>query len=113
MALKRLNIAIKRIIHVEHDKVAKHVYRWNHDVNYMAAEKEIEMSMEKQPTTTMPNNNIEAMIKHEYYDSFEEFIYDMRHRKDLCTLIIYINMKNMILAMNFNLLTILFKLLTC
>lgn len=34
VCLKKQNIAIKRIIHVEHDKVATHVYRSNHDANY-------------------------------------------------------------------------------
>eukprot|EP00934_Nitzschia_sp_Nitz4_P006665 Nitzschia sp. Nitz4//NODE_159_length_47236_cov_74.723851//8621//10611//NITZ4_additional_000004-RA//-1//CDS//3329531731//6655//frame0 len=30
VALKRLGISIKRVIHVEHDKIANHVYRHNH-----------------------------------------------------------------------------------
>jgi hypothetical protein len=34
LALKRLGIKISKIIHVEHDKIATHVYRWNHDPSY-------------------------------------------------------------------------------
>jgi len=34
LVLKKLNIKIKTIIHVEHDKLATHVYRWNHDSEY-------------------------------------------------------------------------------
>jgi hypothetical protein len=34
VALKRLGIDIAKVIHVEHDKVATHVYRWNHDPTY-------------------------------------------------------------------------------
>lgn len=32
--LKRLEIEIQKIIFVEHDKVARHVYRFNHDHTY-------------------------------------------------------------------------------
>ena len=34
VVLKRLGIAIDKIIHVEHDKVATHVYKFNHDREY-------------------------------------------------------------------------------
>jgi hypothetical protein len=34
VVLKRLGIDIAKVIHVEHDKVATHVYRWNHDPTY-------------------------------------------------------------------------------
>jgi hypothetical protein len=34
LVLKRLGIAISTVIHVEHDKVSTHVYRWNHDKAY-------------------------------------------------------------------------------
>ena len=34
VVLKRLGIDIAKVIHVEHDKVATHVYRWNHDRIY-------------------------------------------------------------------------------
>lgn len=34
VVLKRLGIDIAKIVHVEHDKVATHVYRWNHDPSY-------------------------------------------------------------------------------
>ena len=32
--MKRLGIQIQKIIHVEHDKIATHVYRSNHDASY-------------------------------------------------------------------------------
>ena len=34
VALKRLGIKIKTVIHVEKDRVATHVFRWNHDSSY-------------------------------------------------------------------------------
>lgn len=34
MALKLNRIAMKKIIHVDHDKVATHVHRWNHDPSH-------------------------------------------------------------------------------
>lgn len=34
VTLKRLGIAISKIIHVEHDKVASHVHKYNHDPAY-------------------------------------------------------------------------------
>jgi hypothetical protein len=37
IALKLNGIAMKKIIHVEHDMVATHVHRWNHDPTYNSA----------------------------------------------------------------------------
>jgi len=34
LILKKLGVNIRTVIHVEHDKVATHVYRWNHDSTY-------------------------------------------------------------------------------
>ena len=34
VVLKRLGIAMSKIIHVEHDKVATHLHKYNHDRNY-------------------------------------------------------------------------------
>jgi C-5 cytosine-specific DNA methylase len=34
VALKLNGIAMKKIIHVDHDKVATHVHKWNHDPEY-------------------------------------------------------------------------------
>lgn len=34
VVLKRLGIKIKKVIYVEHDKIATHVYRFNHDRTY-------------------------------------------------------------------------------
>ena len=34
VAMKLNGIAIQKIIHVDHDKVATHVHRWNHDPEY-------------------------------------------------------------------------------
>jgi len=39
-ALKRLCINISKIIYIDHDKVAKHVYRTNHDIDYFNADVE-------------------------------------------------------------------------
>jgi hypothetical protein len=33
VALKRLNIGMSRIIHVDHDKIATHVHLWNPSYN--------------------------------------------------------------------------------
>jgi site-specific DNA-cytosine methylase len=56
VSLKRLGVAMSRIIHCEHDKVASHVYKWNHDTDYnQALPKEEGLSCE-----------------HVYFESFEE-----------------------------------------
>jgi hypothetical protein len=34
VALKRLGLDISKVVHVEHDKIATHVYRYNHDPAY-------------------------------------------------------------------------------
>jgi hypothetical protein len=34
VVLKKLGIKIRKVIHVEHDKIATHVYRHNHDRGY-------------------------------------------------------------------------------
>ena len=85
VALKRLNIAIQEIIHVEHDKVANHVYRWNHDDTYLTVEKKILMG--NQSTDSSPGEAI--VIKHTYYDTFEEFIHNIHQRNDLSTYLSY------------------------
>jgi site-specific DNA-cytosine methylase len=54
VCLKRLGIAIEKIIHVEHDKVATHVYRCMHDSTYNALVQD-------------------DGISHVYYEKFEEF----------------------------------------
>jgi len=40
LVLKRLQIAMKKIIYIDHDKVARHVYRSNHDRKYHNADAE-------------------------------------------------------------------------
>jgi site-specific DNA-cytosine methylase len=59
VSLKRLGIKIRKVIHVEHDKVATHVYKTNHDSHY---------------NTELARDGIE----HVYYSTFEEV------EKDLC-----------------------------
>jgi site-specific DNA-cytosine methylase len=68
VALKRLSIAIGTIVHVEHDKVATHVYRWNHDEQYAT-----HTSDRRSNRTTVSDG-----IQHIYYESFEDFV---RHLK--------------------------------
>ena len=58
VVLKKLEIAIQKIIHVEHDKVATHVYQWNHDVTY---------------NPDLDDDGIE----HVYYSNFEEIEQDL------------------------------------
>lgn len=54
VALKRLGIDIAKVIHVEHDKVATHVYRWNHDHTY---------------NTELPDDD----IQHVFVEKWEDF----------------------------------------
>ena len=54
VSLKRLGIAISKVIHVEHDRVATHVFRSNHDRRY---------------NRTLEPDGIEYV----YYSSFEYF----------------------------------------
>ncbi|KAL7571822.1 hypothetical protein ACA910_002907 [Epithemia clementina (nom. ined.)] len=60
VALKRLSIGIRTIIHVEWDKVATHVYRSNHDPGYNPSLKEVD----------------HGGILHVYYPSFRLFMKD-------------------------------------
>ena len=59
VVLKRLNIKIKTVIHVEKDKVATHVYRWNHDSSY-------------NPKCAGGNDG----IKHVFVETFEDLYND-------------------------------------
>jgi site-specific DNA-cytosine methylase len=59
VSLKRLGIKISKVIHVEHDKIATHVYKTNHDTRYN--------------TELAPDG-----IEHVYYSSFEEVEEDLR-----------------------------------
>jgi site-specific DNA-cytosine methylase len=54
VCLKRLGIAIEKIIHVEHDKVATHVYRCMHDSSYNELV-------------------LDDGISHVYFEKFEDF----------------------------------------
>ena len=59
VSLKRLGINIKKVIHVEHDKIATLVYKQNHDSHY-------------NPKLT-PDG-----IQHVYFSSFEQVEEDLR-----------------------------------
>jgi hypothetical protein len=75
VVLKRLGISIQKIIHVEHDKVATHVFRWNHDPSYLVSENR---------TILLPsNNNNNVQTEFEYFDTFENFSMDSQVRNDL------------------------------
>jgi site-specific DNA-cytosine methylase len=56
VSLKRLGVAMAKIIHCEHDKVATHVYKYNHDANY-------------NPKLLKEDG---LSCEHVYYESFEE-----------------------------------------
>lgn len=58
VVLKRLKIDVAKVIYVEHDKVAKHVYRSNHDHTY---------------NTNLPDDG----IKHLFIEKFEELTDDI------------------------------------
>ena len=57
IVLKRLCIDISKIIHIEHDKVATHVSRYNHDITY---------------NPNLPRQDGDS-IEHVYYSTWEEF----------------------------------------
>jgi site-specific DNA-cytosine methylase len=59
VSLKRLGIKIRKVIHVEHDKIATHVYKTNHDSHYN--------------TELAPDG-----IEHVYFSTFEEVEEDLR-----------------------------------
>ena len=63
VAMKFNGIAIKKIIHVDHDKVATHVHRWNHDPIY-------------NPDLPRDPNDIEHVYD---YHSFEEIRDEIDH----------------------------------
>jgi hypothetical protein len=76
VVLKRLGIAVSKFIHVEHDKVAAHVCRWNHDPNYLnSVERRIRLNDERHQ-----NNSIQT--SYEYFETFEEFVKTNRTRND-------------------------------
>jgi hypothetical protein len=57
-ALKRNGIAMSKIIHVEHDMVANHVYMWNHDAPYTER--------------LAAANDANSEIEHIYFELFED-----------------------------------------
>jgi site-specific DNA-cytosine methylase len=64
---KRLGIDIAKIIHVEIDKVATHVYRHNHDANYnpqLEADDTIEHVYEYQNWEALENNLADFVERH-------------------------------------------------
>lgn len=66
IALKLNSIGIKKIIHVDHDKVATHVHRWNHDPNY-------KKYFNNNDTEIYNINNDTDDIEHIYeYERFED-----------------------------------------
>lgn len=64
VSLKRLGIKISKVIHVEHDKIATHIYKSNHDSLYN--------------TELAPDG-----IEHVYFSSFEQ----VEEEEDLCRMI--------------------------
>ena len=64
LALKRLGIPLARVIHVEHDKLATHVCRSNHDAKYVKAETSTSCGQRVSSSTTSPH--------FVHYDTFEE-----------------------------------------
>jgi site-specific DNA-cytosine methylase len=58
ISLKHLGIKIRKVIHVEHDKIATHVYKTNHDSDY---------------NTKLARDGIEYV----YYSTFEEVEEDL------------------------------------
>ena len=63
LALKKLRLGIAKIIYLEHDQVAKHVYRTQHDVGYFNADA-------REEDKRVPDN-----IKHVYeYEQWESLV---------------------------------------
>jgi hypothetical protein len=63
ISLKRIGITMKKIIHVDHDQIANHVHRWNHDPTYADLRNENENH----------DDNFQHHIEHVYeYDRFED-----------------------------------------
>ena len=69
VALKRLGISISKIIHVEHDKVANHVFRWNHDLENDDYADVQQKSCRSQKYDIM------------FFESFDTFLDDMENGK--------------------------------
>ena len=63
VCLKKLKIAIRKVIHVEHDKVATHVYRTNHDPEYS------DLDLEPDGIEHVYVDSFEAIEKELYQDS--------------------------------------------
>lgn len=89
VALKRLKIAMCTVVHVEHDKVARHVYKWNHDYSYWS-------NLKKSAHSAGSNNNTSTINDEHYYDdgiehlycpSFEKFVERFKKGKYPCTLL--------------------------
>ena len=57
LALKKVGLVIKKVIHIEWDKIATHVYRCNHDRNYASS----------------ANFADDDGIEHVYYNCFDWF----------------------------------------
>lgn len=86
VVLKRLGIAIKKIIHIEHDKVANFVYKTNHDFNFVQhlAQHETELEVANEAFWTSPDYARQGRrryykedleddgIEHVYYSKFED-----------------------------------------
>lgn len=62
LVLKRLQIAMKKIIYIDHDKVARHVYRSNHDRKYHNADAEEDDQIPK-------GTKIEHVYEYETWES--------------------------------------------
>jgi hypothetical protein len=76
VALKRNGIAMKKIIHVDHDKVATHVHRWNHDPNY---------------NQELPQDSIEHIYDYHRFEDIVDNIgqFHMQHGRTLYKMIDY------------------------
>lgn len=79
VALNQNSIAIRKVIHVEHDKVGTHVYKWNHDPEYDTGGKE-----NCYPTLSgiSKNGNLNdgVPMEHEFYATFEAFYKSYKER---------------------------------
>mmetsp|Transcript_10420 Transcript_10420/g.15921 ORF Transcript_10420/g.15921 Transcript_10420/m.15921 type:complete len:775 (-) Transcript_10420:120-2444(-) len=70
VVLKKLGIAIKKIIYIEHDKVARHVYRSNHDRKYYNMDAGEKDKMKKS----------KKKLKHVYeYETWESLVGEAKH----------------------------------
>lgn len=72
LVLKRLGIDIQTVIYVEHDRVARHVYRSNHDPGYFNQEV-------TDPLKRLEEDNIEHVYE---YSDFESLVYDKNNNQN-------------------------------